>query len=74
MTALSWIINGLSLLAWGVNIKWRKQAMIIFTVTTVLSIGYFWATWQLPFLLRSVAYLAIDAATLYHIIKKEAKQ
>jgi hypothetical protein len=68
---VSWIINGGALIGWCVNIKHRKQAMIIFTCTTLLSIIYFALTKQTPFLLRSGFYLVIDIATLYHIKKEQ---
>jgi hypothetical protein len=67
---LSWMINILSMAGWFINIKYRRWAMWIFTVSTVLSIGYFWATWQVPFLARSVVYLFIDIATLWNIYRE----
>jgi hypothetical protein len=71
MEILSWTINIGAALCWIVNIKYRKQAMIGFTITTLLTIWYFAATGQLPFLLRAVFYLGIDVVTLWHIVKKE---
>jgi len=47
---MSWVINILAAAAWLVNIKNRKKAMIIFTVTTLLAIIYFYTTRQVPFL------------------------
>lgn len=73
MEALSWIINIFSTVGWIVQIKRRKQAMIIFTLATILSIVYFWITWQLPFLLRSFLYLGIDIVTLWEIQKAESR-
>ena len=74
MKELSWIINTIAIIGWVTNIKHRKQAMCIFTVATVLSIVYFAATAQTPFLLRSIFYLGIDVVTLWHIYKGEHKE
>lgn len=71
METVSWIINMLAVAAWIINIRNRKWAMILFTLTTILAIGYFGITAQVPFLLRSVFYLFIDIATLWHIAKRE---
>ena len=71
---VSWAINVIAVIGWVVNIKHRKQAMLIFTVSTVLSIGYFAATWQVAFLLRSVFYLFVDIVTLWHIFKLEKSE
>lgn len=70
MEILSWVTNGLAVCGWVVNIKYRKYAMPIFTVATILSILYFWSTKQLPFLYRSIFYLVIDVLTLVDIAKK----
>ena len=58
------------MVGWLVNIKFRWYAMWIFTVSTVLSIFYFAITSQIPFFTRSVVYLGIDIATLWHINKE----
>ena len=71
MEILSWTINILAVVGWLTNIKHRKQAMYVFTVSTVLSIVYFAATAQWPWLARSMFYLVIDVVTLWHIFKKE---
>ena len=71
---LSWIVNIGALIAWILNIKYRKYAMILFIFITILSIFYFFVTQQTPFLLRSVLYLFIDISTLYHIYKYENKE
>lgn len=71
MEILSLVINGLSIAGWAINIKHRRQAMYVFTVSTVLSIIYFTATAQWPWLARSVFYLVIDIVTLWHISREE---
>ena len=73
MQILSWIINILTVIGWCVNIKRRKQAMMVFTVATMLSIVYFSVTTQWPFLLRALFFLVIDVVTLYRIFKFEEK-
>jgi hypothetical protein len=67
MEILSWAANILAITGWVVNIKRRKQAMMIFTVATMLSVVYFWHTRQWAFLARMAIYLVIDMATLWHI-------
>lgn len=71
MEYISWTANILAVIGWLVNIKHRKQAMLIFTVATVLSIIYFAATKQNPFLYRFILYLGIDVVTLWHIFRNE---
>lgn len=66
---ISWTINTLVILGWIVNIKFRPQAMIVFTITTILSMWYFYNTKQWPFALRNTAFLFIDIATLYQCRK-----
>jgi len=73
-TALSWAVNIGAVIGWLVNIKWRKRAMVIFTVTTLLSVVYFALTEQTPFLLRSLFYLGIDVVTLWNIHRNESQQ
>jgi len=73
METLSWIINGLAVIGWLTNIKHRKQAMLVFTVATILSIVYFTTTAQTSFLLRSIFYLGIDVVTLWNIFTEEGK-
>lgn len=67
----SWIANILAVVGWLINIRWRKRAMIIFTVATLISIVYFGLSGQTPFFIRHVIYLAIDVATLVHICRHE---
>lgn len=66
---VGWAANALAVAGWIVNIKFRPQAMLIFTLATILSLYYFCVTRQLPFALRFAAYLVIDAATLYQCRK-----
>jgi len=73
MANLSWLINIGAAICWVVNIRHRKAAMIGFTIVTVFSIWYFAVTNQVPFVLRSIFYLCIDFATLWHILVKERK-
>jgi len=72
MDALGWVINIGASLCWVINIKHRKWAMIGFTCMTLLSIWYFAATKQTPFLLRAIFYLCIDIATLRNIKVNES--
>ena len=71
MNTLSWFVTIIAIVGWVVNIKHRKYAMMIFTVSTVLSIVYFAITKQMPFVFRSLFYLVIDIVTLYRIFKYE---
>ena len=71
MEVISWIANVLAVVGWLVNIKYRKQAMMIFTVATVLSLVYFWNSHQMPFVYRFLLYLVIDVVTLWQIYKLE---
>lgn len=71
MELISWSANILAVIGWVVNIKYRKHAMIVFTVATVLSIVYFVSTKQMPFLYRFVLYLIIDVVTLWNIFREE---
>jgi hypothetical protein len=73
MELLSWTANILAVAGWLVNIKHRKQAMMIFTAATVLSIAYFWNTHQWAFLVRMLIYLVIDIVTLWHIAREPRK-
>ena len=74
MEILSWITNILAIIGWIVNIRYRKYAMLIFTVGTLLSIIYFWNTDQLPFLYRFIIYFVIDIVTIWHILFRENKK
>lgn len=73
MDMLGWFINIGSVIGWLVNIKARRYAMIIFTITTIASIVYFYFTGQIPFLARSIFYFGIDIVTLLHIKKHEGE-
>lgn len=71
---ISWIANTLAVIGWLVNIKYRKQAMIIFTVATILSLVYFWDSHQMPFVYRFLLYLGIDIVTLCQIFRSEKNE
>jgi hypothetical protein len=71
---LSWIANALAVIGWTVNIKYRNQAMMIFTAATVIHLVYFWNTRQMPFVYRFVFYLGINAVTLWQIARDKRAQ